>query len=144
MQSLEDAEELVCILHVETNPIVPNDESVLSDDGLAFDIDLGKVTVARVFNSIAEQVDENLTKQGRVPVRVRESSNGEPNLSGRRCSDKVPDHVLRQGRHVYPAGFQCLASDTGELEKIVNQNSHLSSTLRNHVEHSRSLIVESI
>src|SRR5262245_55835108 len=133
MEPLEDVKELVCMLHPETNAIVPNDVNVLGDVRLAFDIDSAKIVVARVLDGIAEQVDENLTKQGWVPVRVRESTNGEMDLSAWRCSDKVPDHVLRQGCHVDFAGFQCLASDSGELEKIVDQKSHLSSTLRNHV-----------
>src|SRR5215471_6646776 len=124
MKPLEDAKEVVCILHLETNTIVPNDKNVLGDVRLAFDIDAGKITVARVLNGIAEQVDENLTKQGRVPMRVWECSNGELDLSARRGSDKVPNHGLRQGPHVYPNGLQCFASDSRELEKIVNQNSH--------------------
>ncbi len=66
VQTLENAEKLVGIGHVETAAVVVYRVDQLSLLPTTFHLDEGLLLFARVFEDVRKQVDENLLKQGDV------------------------------------------------------------------------------
>ena len=71
MQSLENAEELVGISHVESGAIVGNKTNGRTVLALASDFDDGRLPLARILQRVREQVDPDLLEQRRVSVDRR-------------------------------------------------------------------------
>src|SRR5437667_5792942 len=76
MESLKHAKQLVGITHIEPDAIIAHEKNVFGVglDGANFNPRL--LASSGVFESIADQVNQHLSKQGRVGANLRQFTNG--------------------------------------------------------------------
>ena len=73
VQPLEDAEQLVGILHVETNAVVPHKICFRRPiDALAAHVDGRMLAAAREFQRVAQEIHVDLLEQHRIGVARRQ------------------------------------------------------------------------
>src|SRR6266496_2617352 len=94
MESLKHAKELVGITHIEPDPIIANEKNVFGAGLDAADFNTRLLAGSGVFESIADQVNQHLSKQGRVGANFRQFTNGPFHLAIIGLVTQIPDHRL--------------------------------------------------
>src|SRR5271166_2793982 len=72
VKTLEYAEQLVYVFHIESDSIVPNEDHHLVFLIFASDFDLGRRACAREFNRVRNQVDQRQPQHGAVSIPGRQ------------------------------------------------------------------------
>src|SRR5262245_27192200 len=75
MQAAELSKEVASGVAIKTNAIIPDEKDLFGLVGIDANLDKGDGTFARVFESIAEQIDQDLPNHGEVPGRFRKGRN---------------------------------------------------------------------
>jgi hypothetical protein len=71
MQSLENAEKLRGVTHVEADPVIPHPVYALTILKRITDAHQGVVPLLTVLNTVADQIDQHLAQEYRVTITVR-------------------------------------------------------------------------
>src|SRR5437588_12484167 len=135
VQSLEDAEQLVRVIHVEARAVVLDEVHGLAvGAGTGPDLDPGRRAASAVLEAIADQVDEDLIQQVRIALAGRK-------LADRDFARTVLDAVsqLLQRAIDHAAGLDRLPShrlavQPGEAKQVVHQPAHELCVARHQAE----------
>src|SRR5579863_8498731 len=83
MQPLKNSEELLCVLHVEADSVVPNDDDGLFGARKMLHINYGEVTPARKFQRVGEQIHKDQLHEPGIPLNDGQRADAPVNLSTR-------------------------------------------------------------
>src|ERR1700756_2289720 len=78
VQALEDAEQPVAILRLETNSVVPDRADAFVPGHSCADLDLRKLPRACELDGVRQQVEQHLADGGRIAPDVRQPGGGAP------------------------------------------------------------------
>src|SRR5213594_2606893 len=149
VQSLEGAEELVRVAHVEPDAVVFHEEHGLAFVLFAAKADVRGLAFAREFPAIPEKVREGDAKQPLVARRGQRAVALELHLSLGLARAQVVDNGTRHLRQVHAARGHLVARETREQQHVVDEaahapgrGAHAVEVLPTVVAESRSLVLE--
>src|SRR6266545_7856263 len=119
VQSLEHAEQLVRVLHVEAGAVVPNQERVRSVHFDGSEFDPRPRLLRRVLPAVAEEVLEGHPQQARISPRREPRGNGEFRLPCRRGPLKLGGDVPRHAAQVHDLGPHLRTGDASKSQQVV-------------------------
>ena len=125
VQALEDAKELVCICHIEADPIVLDKIDVFPSNLATADFDHSDLALAGKFEGIGQQIDQDLLEQGGIGLTVRQCANAKVNvplfLHGAKVVECLPHQLLRRHRLL----AERLTTQAREGQEIIDQLAHV-------------------
>src|SRR2546422_1180161 len=144
VQPLKHAEELVRVLHIETNSVVAHvkDDFVLGVCGPDFDPPLGPSLGE--FHSVGNEVYQCQTQHGGIALNGGEVANDPRRLALFRGLLEFSDDLLNEAAEVDHAGHHPYTSHFRKCQKIVDEMSHLPRRGFDDRDEPLALIVETV
>ncbi len=100
VEPLEDAKQLVRVLHLESRTVVPDKVRQLARAGGTADLDRRLGARARELPGVADEVRQDLPDEGAVGEGRRQGRDRDRDVALRLEAPQVFDHRLRHGGHV--------------------------------------------
>src|SRR5580658_128954 len=149
VQALENAEELVRIIHIESDPVVPDRVLILRSDFATADFDARAGLFAAVFDGVGDQVGPYLAEQSRIPAGRGQRTDldlrnafGMIDLAERVRVEGLRDDLAYQRIDVDLMRGHRLATQPGKRQEVVDENAHAAAVLAYHGQIAPSLGVE--
>src|SRR5258705_2232656 len=125
MQTLENAEQLVHMPHVETRTIVPYEYFYLIIFLLtAAYLDLGPRPLSRELNGVGKQIHKNYPQHGAISVTHRKGANLPGNVPSARVLRELRDDLGDKLLQVHGDFIDLGTPDPGKAQQIIDQSSH--------------------
>src|ERR1700722_3571918 len=143
IQTLKDAEQLVCVLHVKACAVVPNEHLELIFIAVhAANLDFRRPSHACKFYRVGDKVDHDQPQHGAVSVTDRKSAPPPSNVPTLRIppdfGNDLLDQLLQVHLHVPGLG----PADPGKCQQVVDQVAHSFCRIEDRSYEPLTLLVE--
>src|ERR1700692_4711217 len=125
MQALKDAEQLVCVLHVEAGAVVPHEHLDFFFIAVhTANLDFGRPSHAREFHRVGHEVDNDQSQHGTVSVTDRKRADLPSNIPALRVLPDFRDDLLDELLQVHLRLSGLGPPDPGKRQQIVDMVDH--------------------
>src|SRR5262245_53624518 len=136
VKPLEDAEELLSELHVETDAVIPNEKAQFVLVLAATHFNERLVPLHRKFESVGQQVDENLFEQRWITQTIGQVAYLKLNAPGAQPFAKLADDLLNELSNPYGLLRERLPAESRETEQVFHELFHAFCAQRDPVQES--------
>src|SRR6266576_4643343 len=134
MQPLENAEQLIRVLHIEANAVIAHEHGGIAIHFKVADLNHRTRPRPRVFDGIGKKVGENLFHQAGVAKDGWEGMNPPVNRASFGFAFEINQDIIDQRSKLGGLPFQFLAPHSGKVQQIVDQPAHVSAAIANIIE----------
>src|SRR5262249_55018495 len=121
MESLEDAEELVHVFHLEADAVVANEVDVLAALDTNTDLESSDFPGTGVLDRVCDEVREHLPEQGPVPAHRRQGIDRSFDPAFRTLRQDLLERDFGQRLHVDVRQAHGGPAHPGEFEEVIDE-----------------------